>query len=261
MASRTRIESHLIYHDCIAIDERKTLYREDCILVTKEKHGYSLKIMAVIPDIRKLDQQAFISALEEQLRSSRQSTSIPIFKSEDRSMTSLNLRHARHVAGVEYRFNDSCKLTDEVIYVAKARLSKVISYEDFHRQSGMTLYNELTEAAIKAKHELCEKLKHSAYLRSLREDKDLGSEIIFTSLELFNSSLRTYARIHKIPFVSPPHHGRKRGFEISGGYARFNNGLRNPCSFINVINLVAYVKEEKPFFTKSELLSFLPKKL
>ena len=146
----------------------------------------------------------------------------------------------------------------ENIFLGTVYLTEQVSFEEYTRKPGTNFHMEILSEAIKHKKQL-QKMTSSDSLKAIREENGFGAEFVFMALELFNHTCRIFSRINNIPFISPPHTGQRKGFLISEGYARFNHGLRNPCSFINIANFVYFLKWRKFLLTNEELLQYLPK--
>lgn len=244
----------------IAIDNKDTKIREDCFCIERTKHsGIILKIMVVVPPFQKVMTGRLSEALATQLRTFSSKNLISIFNTSCKMMYGLQTDRQSEVLIAEYTLNERGTLVKETVYLGTTVLGKHVFYEDYSKTPDTNQYMEVLSKAIANKPQLL-KVSKSYSLKKLRDEHGLGSEFVFMALELFNHTCRTFARVHKIPFVSPPHKGHKAGFQISEGYARFNHSLRNPCSFLNIANLVYFLSDKRLFLSSEELSQYLPKK-
>lgn len=243
----------------IAVDTIGTHSREDCFQFTKNKDGTTFRVMVVIPPFEKVLEESLMLALKVQLLTCCPKNTIPIFEPQEKMRHSLQIGRQSKVLIAEYIFNTRQEFIKESLYMGTVYLTDQYTFESYARTPNANWHMIMLGEAVKGKQHLKNKL-NSNFAKDIKWQNGLGCKFVFGALELFNHTCRNIARIHRIPFVSPPHHKQTLGFRVSEGYSRFNHGLRNPCSFINLANLIYFLSGKGIFLNREELLQYLPKK-
>lgn len=82
-------------------------------------------------------------------------------------------------------------------------------------------------------------------------------QLLSTYINLFNHACRNASKVNGIPFIS--WNERSSGFLISKGNGTFHDAFREPCSYLNLMSFVYFLKHKKQLFTQEEILILLEK--
>lgn len=198
---------------------------------------------------------------------------------------------------LKHEVRDSCYYFEK-IYEYESRLLLMIAIPPFSKVlvNELDVALHLTSSAVKKKDlpdifDVCDRISHyfkqedsqeaitveyklrgesivgrSLYLADVKlseiePDKEhevtsRGKQLLSTYVNLFNCTCRTISKNHGIPFIAC--NDNPFGFVISKGNGTFHNAFHEPCSYLNLISLVHFLKHKKYLFTKYEMTALLP---
>lgn len=242
----------------ITVDGEATACCEDGFCINVNNQETTLQIVAVVPPPEELSVINFDKVMFDRTRALKTSFGPSIFSKEVKDLYSLKVGAPRKVVVAEYTFNKEAQLKKEALFLGAASVERNFSYEEYLDHEQMEMSMRLLEQALARKSHL-QRLFNSRYLVNLVEENGLGNAFVYGSLHLFNHTCRNIARKINSPFLTAPDLLHEKKFKINDGHARFNRALRDPCSFINITNLVSVLSGKPALLSIEELEKFTPK--
>lgn len=239
-----------------AIDQPDTRIREDAFSFERCWDGTSvLKVMVVIPDFSKLIPGNVDMTIADPWHNMR------LFQNNDLRNTSFYLNKERKALIATFRLSKDYKLLEESLAIGKVTLQNKHSFDGHDKRFDFYFWEAKTAllSILKTRETIYRKLK---YIENNDTVINFGpsSSFIFGTTSLFNQTCRRFARSNNIPFIAFANNQRNPRYQVSMGFAHYNKPLRNPCSLINLLNLVSYLSGDiQRQVSEDELISLLNK--
>jgi hypothetical protein len=242
---------------CLAVDRANTAVRDDGFRITQRGKMLQVDMVAVVPPAHQVMVQEIWQLMGAQMHTR---DNLWIFRPLVRETVSLS-DTPRDVLVVTHLLLKN-ELVREEVSLSRA-VVETTSYEEYAKSKRFFMDRIAVMRAVNAQPRL---RKHvEACREELEKEAGEGNVLVYAMLELFNKSCREMANDLNSPFVTflgaELAHQVRKGYKIFEGFARFNRGLRDPCAFLNILNLVYALQKKSVYVTEEDLRRHLPRVL
>jgi hypothetical protein len=243
---------------CLAVDKATARVRDDGFRITQRGKMLQVDMVAVIPPVQAVAIQDFWSLTAAMMRTRDE---LWLFRPGVRQDVSLS-DSPRDVLVVTHLLRGNILVREEV------NLSRAVvettSHEEYSRSEKFFMHRIAIMRAIAVEPRLRRHVESKRDSDMVREEGESGL-LVYGLLELFNRSCRERANQLDSPFITfvgnEITRQAKVGYKIFEGFARFNRGLRDPCAYLNVINLVHALQNKGVYISEEDLRANLPRVL
>lgn len=243
-----------------AVDEKETRVREDGFILEISENSPTLArltVGTVIPPFlpnNGTGNQAFIDHINLPRKTpyTRHLKLEPFFDTRSRISFGFSEFYSRQALCATYSIDDSGYLTDRLEIVPEVTV-EVHTYQDFSRKRTFGTLNENMKLFLQQ--DSCTWKFYQDVRETHQNDPNVteGNLMVFGLMDLFNATCSAYAEEQGIPTLHMDRFGvltfmiRKK--------AKFTSPLRNARGFVNITNLLSYMREGELLYTESILRS------